>query len=239
MRRRCTISSATPARESILARGRHGARILIRSLDPHRERALLLARSHDQVLPLARGKVRPPLERELARDSWSPPHRNQRRFDRDGARPADGVADRLVPAKPGGQKQRRRERLPQRRFCLQPAPPALVEEQAAGVDADGADVALETGEKELRIVEHCLFDLRPRRLEAGPRLQRRMQPFRHRVRVVEPRLPASDPEPRARSLAQVPLQGSSDAFRTSSGKLVARNGSPDRSARERRCGARD
>src|SRR2546428_167230 len=79
-----------------------------------------------------------------------------------------------------------------------PAPAALVQQRAAGIDADGADVVVEAGEEELRVRRRFLAGtLDARNREAGLRLQGRVKPLRHRTRVVEPRLAARNPESRA------------------------------------------
>src|SRR5439155_11445668 len=104
-----------------------------------------------QVFPLPRGEFRPTLEGKPARDSRCTADRDQRRLDGDGPGSAERIAERFLAVVACAEEQRSRECLTQRRFRLRPAPSALVQQRAAGIDADGADVVVEAGEEELRV----------------------------------------------------------------------------------------
>src|SRR5437660_1373006 len=191
---------------SVLRRSGDRSGVLIGGLDAGRRRALLLPGADGEVLPLARGELRPALEGECARDAGGSPHCDQRRLDGDGAGPAERIAERLLAREPGAQEERGGERLAQRRLCLRTPPTSPVQKRAGGVDTDRANVVLEAGEEELRVRRHFLAgSIRQRNGKAGPALERGVKPLRHRAGMIEPRLVAGHAEGNVGLLPQEPL----------------------------------
>src|SRR5438067_2878167 len=180
--------------------------LLIGGLDAGRKRPLLLPGADGEVLPLARGELRPALEGECARDAGGSPHCDQRRLDGDGAGPAERIAERILAREPGAQEKCGGERLAQRRLCLRSPPTSPVQKRAGGIDADRADVVLEAGEEELRVRRHFLAgSIRQRNGKTRPALERGVKPLRHRPGVIEARLAAGHAESNATALPQEAL----------------------------------
>src|SRR6185436_15086970 len=114
----------------------------------------------DEVLPSPRRKAGPALEGEAARDPGSAISSDRRCLDGDGAGPAERIAERLLAGVSRRQKQGCRQRLAQRRLRLGAAPPPLMQERAAGVDAHGADVVRsEEHTSELQSPDHLVCRL--------------------------------------------------------------------------------